>query len=309
MLLTPLLFLLFAVPPAEPGSIHEAARAGNAPLVEQLLNAGGSANDAGPHGVTALEAASREGYAGIVKVLLEHRANPNLRDYEGKTALHYAVERHDVRIVELLVSHGASATLKNTNGVTPLGAAIRGGDKGIIALVERGLAPAEPSPAGGEPWSLYQAALRGQTGVVKMLLNLRVQPDTRGPDGATPLHAACLKGHAETAMALLDGGAKISGRDARGMTPLMDAALGGSSETVEALLSRGAPIDEVSVTTGSTALFYAVEFNRLSVVRLLIAKGASATIRNHEGLTPLQAAIRWGSDSKLVDLLTPKTSR
>jgi ankyrin repeat protein len=117
---------------------------------------------------------------------------------------------------------------------------------------------------------LHQAALRGQTSSIEMLLKLGADVNSAGKDGETPLHDACLKGHFETARLLLDRGAKIEARDERGATPLHDAALGGSTKLIELLLERKADI-RAHDSAGLTALDYAVKIERNDAIRRLRA--------------------------------------
>src|SRR5271154_4328659 len=120
---------------------------------------------------------------------------------------------------------------------------------------------------------LHQAALRGQTSSIEMILKLGADVNSAGKDGETPLHGACLKGHADTARMLLDRGAKVEARDARGATPLHDAALGGNTKLIELLLERKTGINARDAE-GLTALDYAVKMERSDAVRLLRAFSA-----------------------------------
>lgn len=115
---------------------------------------------------------------------------------------------------------------------------------------------------------LHQAALRGQTASIEMLLKLGADPNVRDKHGRTALHDACLKDRVVAARLLLDGGARIDVHDENGATPLHDAALGGSGKAIELLLSRKADIDSRD-SEGRTPLDYALKMDRVEAARAL----------------------------------------
>ena len=115
---------------------------------------------------------------------------------------------------------------------------------------------------------LHQAALRGHTLSIEMLLKLGVEVNATDKQGRTALHDACLKGHVNAARLLLDRGAKINARDKDGATPLHDAALGGGAPVIELLLSRNADINARDLE-GHTPLDYALKLDRTDAARAL----------------------------------------
>jgi ankyrin repeat protein len=62
----------------------------------------------------------------------------------------------------------------------------------------------------------------------------------------------------------------------------------GDTETVEKLITLGENINEKS--NGMTPLMYAARFNRVDVLRLLIANGANLKARSEKGFTALKYA-------------------
>ena len=91
------------------------------------------------------------------------------------------------------------------------------------------------------------------------MLDLGFPLDTRGDNGATPLHAAAYNGSAETVRLLLDRGADIEAHDTNwNSTPLDWAAVGSGEqprnnpaadwlETVRALIEHGASTDGITL--------------------------------------------------------------
>jgi uncharacterized protein len=106
----------------------------------------------------------------------------------------------------------------------------------------------------------------------------------------TTICTEAMLGHTERVKAYLDADiAKAKATGAHGISVLYHAIIHGHDDIGELLLSNGANID--SGEGGSPALHGAVMFNRLDMVRWLLARSANINIKNHQGKTPLKAAI------------------
>lgn len=118
--------------------------------------------------------------------------------------------------------------------------------------------------------------------------------DVRDADGLTPLHLAAGAGDAKKVESLLNAGADLFTLDSKmGVSILHKAVYSGNAETVDLLLNHGALVNLQSPSNGNTPLHDALYFKRgddLSVIRSLLEHGASASIINRAGLTPLQSA-------------------
>jgi len=91
--------------------------------------------------------------------------------------------------------------------------------------------------------SLTDAAARGKTDTVALLLKQGADIEEKTSVEQTPLMLASLTGKTSTVEVLLNNGAALEARDKFGRTPLMYAVLGGNTETVRTLLDRGADIN------------------------------------------------------------------
>lgn len=110
----------------------------------------------------------------------------------------------------------------------------------------------------------------------------------RGPKNA--LHNAAYEGAAKRTAALLDSGKiGINQGDPSGVTPLMCAALAGHSHIVRILLDRGASVS-VRADDGVTALFGAAQNGHLRATKLLIEAGADPNAAAVDGFAPLHQA-------------------
>jgi ankyrin repeat protein len=160
----------------------------------------------------------------------------------------------------------------------------------------------ELNPLGGEP-ALVLAIREGSTAVVQDLL---AHPGTdlerKAVNGNTALMMAAFKRDGDTVRALLDKGAKVN---QSGWTALHYAAASGDAAIAQLLIERGAKLDALSPRPSGavTPLMMAAREGQDGIVRLLLAKGANAGLKNTEGFTAAQLAKQAGHD-KLAALLS-----
>lgn len=160
----------------------------------------------------------------------------------------------------------------------------------------------EFNPLGGEP-ALVLAIREGSTAVVQDLL---AHPGTdlerKAVNGNTALMMAAFKRDGDTVRALLDKGAKVN---QPGWTALHYAAASGDVAIAQLLIERGAQVNALSPRPSGavTPLMMAAREGQDGIVRLLLAKGANAALKNTEGFTAAQLAKQAGHD-KLAGLLS-----
>ena len=162
----------------------------------------------------------------------------------------------------------------------------------------------ELNPLGGEP-ALVLAIREGSTAVVQDLL---AHPGTdlerKAVNGNTALMMAAFKRDADTVRALLDKGAKVN---QPGWTALHYAAASGDVAIAQLLIERGAQVNALSPRPSGavTPLMMAAREGQDGIVRLLLAKGANAALKNTEGFTAAQLAKQAGHD-KLAGQLSSR---
>jgi ankyrin repeat protein len=156
--------------------------------------------------------------------------------------------------------------------------------------------------------TLWYAAWSGDVRLTLEMLQDGADPDSRAPDGKTPLMEAVDEpgeffdaSREAVAVALIDGGADVAAQDELGWTALHHAGRAGS-RAVELLLGAGADV-EVAAHDGTTPLHTAAAQANVEVARALIAAGASPALRDGNGLTPLDVA-RREHDATELRLLT-----
>ncbi len=95
---------------------------------------------------------------------------------------------------------------------------------------------------------LHDAARRGHTLWVRVLLYIGVDPNEQAIGMTTPLHVAAREGHAAVARVLLGAGATVDARDAEGYTPLYKTADKGHVKAIQVLLDAGADVNAQTET-------------------------------------------------------------
>ena len=179
---------------------------------------------------------------------------------------------------------------------------------------------------------LHDAAAGGSVADIRALLAQNAETNARDLNGRTPLHVAAFASHYDALRTLVAGGADINAlendrydvitiaavKDDVGMvklalelggnpraitsryqgTALIAAAHLGHDAVVRALIEAGAPLDHIN-NLGWTALIEAVVLGdggtrHVATVAALLAAGASKSIADRNGITPLQHAQQRG---------------
>ena len=114
-----------------------------------------------------------------------------------------------------------------------------------------------------------------------------------GPEPS--IHEAAAEGNIERVKQHLVEGVDVNAKFKDGWTPLHMAAEGGHREIVDLLIAKGADINATAGWgdgVGWTPLHMAAEEGHKKVVELLILKGADINVKNGDGRTPLDLAIK-----------------
>lgn len=117
---------------------------------------------------------------------------------------------------------------------------------------------------------LHNAVERGQVELVKYLVELGIDVNTKARSGETPLITAVGEHFTDLSLYLLSKGAHPFGRTDDGETALHMAALENMPEVAEALIARGADINAKN-KDGETPFDYAMQFKSKDVERILLA--------------------------------------
>jgi hypothetical protein len=121
--------------PAAPAAESRFATARAAKPSESSADAGAVMR--GPIPGDALQSAARTGDLPTLQVLLEQHADLEARDADGRTALMLAVTHGQLAAAEALLARGADPNAADAHGVTPLQAALAARQPAIASALER----------------------------------------------------------------------------------------------------------------------------------------------------------------------------
>jgi ankyrin repeat protein len=313
--------------------LYFACMNGNGTIVRNLLDRRADPNAADENGETALMTATRNGSVDSVKALLQHSAAVNAKDgVSQQTALMWAVRSNHAELAELLLEYGAEVNARTRKGKTP---AVRppgaGGGSHGVGIVrsgwpERGYQGETP---GGMTPLLY-AARDGRVEIARHLIGAKADINQADVNDISPLLMAITNNQLELAKYLLEKGADPKAADWWGRTPLFAAVeirnrdYGRNSEhdvdrpaalgLIQMLLDRGAdlnartkevypirrfitPLGDLSWVdfTGETPFLRAALAGDLTLMHLLLDRGADPNIPTFAGTTALMAAagVNW----------------
>jgi ankyrin repeat protein len=294
-------------------ALTEAATNGAPHMLELLLNAGADANASLPEGDTALMLASRTGAVPAVTVLLDHGAKVDSKEnWHGETALIWAVGENHPDVIRMLIAHGADMNAPTTHLVWP-------------EMKKHFAQVMSKYPSGGLT-PLMEAARQNSYEAAEALLQAGANPNLRDPNKLSAMVIAIANTHWDIANLYLEHGADPNDGsleeavDVRNTVTLRPSSNRPDSldamDLINALLAHGAKPDSTlpgaipdkkalgggsPVADDATPFFRASKAADLTVMRLLLDKGADASHALKDGSTPLMAASGMSAKSVMAD--------
>jgi len=234
----------------------------------------------------------------LLKVLLQEGFEADvLLPGSLRSPIFIAAETGRLDIIETLLSWGADINRLDVSSCSVLAAAIRARQPlAAMLLIDAGASVHQRLYKSRT--ALQEAAAKGETGVMKALVDHGAEIDAVDVDGFTPLHVSST---ADAADFLLRAGAKDTRTIDEGLLPLHNAALRGHAATLALFLMwrRG---DSASRTMeGNTPLHLAVLGGHVDVVLLLLRWCASTSSQNNDGHFPAEYSLDLGVATALRD--------
>ena len=236
--------------------LHIGAEQGGTGLFHFLLECSGlNINAADDSGKTALfYAAQFERVVLLQRLLSSYGALVNIRDKSGRTALSYAAQHNSYRSTELLLEAGAEIALGDDHGRSPLFYAVESGNCAAAVRLVRHMEDGNQA--------LLLAGQMGRTKIQSKLMTLEASI-------------------ANWEIGILQ---KL----------LLQSARSGRDDMVRPLVQfHGIEVDTQDAD-GRTPLSLAAERGHCNVVRILSKRGANRELKDSNGQSPVDYALRHG---------------
>ena len=258
-------------------------------VCDLLLKHGAKIDAQDAKGQTPLHYAARNCYQSPGHVLIAAGADVNSRCINGQTPLHEAVSCWTIEesFFHTLLKSGADIDATNISGSTPLHKSVQY-DNFIAAelLLEAGARTDLSDNQGNTPLHVSVQYNRYLTTID--LIEAGVQLDATNNDGDTALHFAAQNNLVLAADELLRAGADCKLTNNAGQTALhISAKVDEIGLTLESLIANGVVVDAQD-DCGRSALHYAAESGSPVAVYVLLESGASPSLKDSEGWSPLE---------------------
>ncbi|KAL7714683.1 Inversin-A [Entamoeba marina] len=251
--------------------LHIAAANGCHRTVEWLLSRGACATTENCMGQSPLLLAIKNGHKECIELLLDI-SSANVPDNYGQLALHYAAIGNDLDILQQIYTRFPKALTKmDTNGNFPYHHAVKSNDKKILDF-----------------FYLTEGA------------NLLIKKNS---NGMTPVMLAVACGAIESFKYLRELGGDVYVQSMSGTTPFLLTCAYGKLEMAELLFKEDPSVISDMDNTGNTAAHFAVQNNRLPMLRWLhVVAPEIIEKKNRVGETALHIACLCGY-KQLVETL------
>lgn len=231
-------------------------------------------------------------------VAFERTSGPKLVLVRSKSAIQLkrdwasAITSDNVSVLSGMLDRNDASdlvTVTASNGKSALMVASKKGDIAFARrLIQAGVNVNETTETLGTPFMF--AIVGGQQQVAQWLFEQGADIHAVGSNGWSALTIAAAKGDVTLLQWLISQGADAQVRDVYRYTPLLRAVDNGFLQAAALLLSLPETDIHAKDEYDNTALHHAVFANEESMVGLLLEHGADPTMRNRDGLSPIDVA-------------------
>jgi len=246
-------------------------------------------------GSTALVMAAAAGQKEVVTCLCVNGALLDIQNDAGNTAFILSVDKNHQEIVSKLLESDADVNIQNKLGFTALMKASKENNLGIVrSILQNKNCIANPSLANKQ--KLTALHLSCSMDVAKALCDFRAPIEATDLGMFTPIVRASQAGHDDVVCLLLEKRANPNSSGWNGNTSLHVACHRGHDKVVRTLLSDPRLNLNCQNIYGFTALHLASRACHISIVGLLIEKGANVNTQDKNGNTPFHLAMVQGNE-------------
>ena len=222
---------------------------------------------------------------------------------KGWPALMLAVGKGHNEIIQLLIDNGVNVNVKEDMlGVTTLiWALILKNKKAVQLLLDAKKIDVNAQDSLGET-ALMKAITNGDLETVKSLIEKGADVNIKAKyaTGYTALMLASLEPDIKIIKLLIKKGAEVNANDGAVLLWALTSSKNKElKEIVKLLIEKGA---DVKGKNGKLALIRAVKENYIEIARFLITKGADVNVKNKDGMTALQQALK-NKNSEMLNVL------
>lgn len=231
-------------------------------------------------------------------------------DFTGSGAMeifHRAVKTGDVETACQAMGEGADPNKAGPDGTPPISVAAGRGHAAMVQLLIDAWTDLEQVDSHGMPPLRHSTRPDNpSTGdfastCLRIMLEGGADPDSRGRDGKTAIHAAFEAGAIEAVDTLAAGGADANlPPTGRTRSPLWSAIAMENEDMVEAMLGPRTNLER-QVQNGRTLLHGAAENGMGRICKLLLDAGADPKAKGDDGKTPIELGLASG-DSRTTAL-------
>jgi len=168
---------------------------------------------------------------------------------------------------------------------SPIADAAMKGDRGTVKSLIQQKADVNAPQADGST-ALQWAAYRDDLEMAEALLQAGANVKLANHDGATALSLASEHGNSAMIGKLLKAGAEVNEKGPHGETPLMMASRNGNPDAIQVLLDNHADVNAKESLRGTTALMWAAEQSHAAAAKLLVEHGADVSVSSAPEVRP-----------------------
>lgn len=273
--------------------LAQAAHSGRIALATLLLENGANIDETDATGKTVLIDAIQSNSTEMVAMLLKKGASPQVQEIYGRNAYHEAVFNGNINIIKLVRQYGGNPLSRDAQGITPFSLAIKQSPEIIAAVLgdsknlmdSDGNTPVHIAIENGAPDS-----------VINYLLSIGFPINARNRNGSTALSIAVEKnnpGHVRSLL-LKDADPFIESINERSPLIITLEKSTASTDNFKLLDTFIEIMENKTDYQGEGIIHYAAKIADKNTIQHILEKNIDRTVRNINGETASDIAIRWG---------------